>query len=414
MRGLPNSRVHGPAGIKSLLMLMVIATLLSHACFGESPPVSLETGPALSATVSADGSTIAVCLLEQTTREDVGPGMIKVFDVASRQLKAVLKPASPYPVIWQAVFFPDSRKLATSGYDGVVRFWNLTTKRETGKIVWRENMASRMAVSPDGQLLAMLGVAGGLRVHDVQHDRDVFSLPQHQGSAIVFSEDCRYLAADSEKHIAVWSTKTWKMRRQLSGISLVGCAFLGRREELLLLVCGKGNVEELVRWNFAGNTRKTVLSIPYKVSKNPGIENTGNVFSVMFSGDGGLMATANLVSDKKARLRIWRTDDGLALLDRVMPEEQIGQVIAFSENNKTLITATRQKVWLWNAWREDGNERGQRARKEGRIKSWGGPDSLLPGCRRHKVTPRRRPSARKRPSNDNPGGSASLSASSRP
>ena len=64
-----------------------------------------------------------------------------------------------------AVFFPDGRILATTGNDGTVRFWDVTTQ-EPLKTLSAGAPVRSMTISPDGATLATASVDNTIQLWD--------------------------------------------------------------------------------------------------------------------------------------------------------------------------------------------------------------------------------------------------------
>src|ERR1043165_7262084 len=67
----------------------------------------------------------------------------------------------------QVVFHPDGSRIATSGDDGTVRFWDFATRSETDCFRWDIGQVRALAFSPDGMRCAAGGEKGRIVVWDV-------------------------------------------------------------------------------------------------------------------------------------------------------------------------------------------------------------------------------------------------------
>jgi WD40 repeat protein len=64
-------------------------------------------------------------------------------------------------------FSPDGRRLATSGTDGMVRIWSLTTGEQVAALDGRSPRSPRIAFSADGRTLVAAGSDNHVRVWDL-------------------------------------------------------------------------------------------------------------------------------------------------------------------------------------------------------------------------------------------------------
>ncbi|MDX2041326.1 MAG: protein kinase [Acidobacteriota bacterium] len=126
-------------------------------------------------------------------------GEIVVYDLQAEQIEFVL--ANQGDWIAQLDVSRDGRRLAASGrVHGVVRVWDISTRRALCEINAHDNGTYTVALSPDGKLLATGSIDGSAKIWDVEtgqllHDRKFERWVRY----VAFSSDGKQLAFASAK-----------------------------------------------------------------------------------------------------------------------------------------------------------------------------------------------------------------------
>ncbi len=109
----------------------------------------------------------------------------------------------------------DGRLMATAGPSGTVSVWSLRSGRPSGPPRFYPGDAQSVALSPDGERIAVAGMTD-VEIGDVStlRRRDRLRGSTGRSTVVRFSPDGRFLAAGSvDGSVTVWSTETWRFQR---------------------------------------------------------------------------------------------------------------------------------------------------------------------------------------------------------
>ena len=116
-------------------------------------------------------------------------------------------------------FNPLGRLVAYAGYDGVVRVWNIGTRKLVAELKGHEGTVNALAFSPDGKILASAGEDRTIRLWDTDNWSQAASLEHDDAvNAIAFMADGKLLVAgDDAGTVRIWSIAEGNYTQELSG-----------------------------------------------------------------------------------------------------------------------------------------------------------------------------------------------------
>jgi WD40 repeat protein/serine/threonine protein kinase len=237
---------------------------------------------------------------------------------------------------------PNGRLLATgtSGHDGAIVLWDLTTRKEVRRITAHSGPVRRVSFSPDSRRLAAAAENGMVRVWEVATGRNLLHL-QHgdDGTCVAFSPDSRFLASGGEQFVKVWDTATGAERTTLHGHRgrIMGLAFSPDGARL----ASASDEDRIVKlWDTTTWSEVATLG-----------PHVGLALSVSFHPDGQRLAVASghfFMTGDDCEVKIWDISRGETLHTL---RGHVGAVlaVAFSPDGTRLASAGAEdgtiKVW---------------------------------------------------------------------
>jgi hypothetical protein len=113
-------------------------------------------------------------------------------------------------LIHDLAFSPDGRLLATTGYDRLIKLWEVATGKEVRTLKDHSDAVYGLAFRPDGKLLASAAADRAVKVWDVASGRRLYTLGEATDwlYAIAWSPDGKSLAAGGiDRSIRIWDVE---------------------------------------------------------------------------------------------------------------------------------------------------------------------------------------------------------------
>ena len=223
-------------------------------------------------TFSPDGKTVA-------SGGGVDDPRIRLWDPNSGERKMIL-----IGHLWGGIndlaFSHDSRSIASAGRDEKVCLWNTDTGYHQATFVRHTGAVSRVAFSPNDQILASTGGQqdATVRLWDISSRKEIATLPE-RANCIAFSPDGQTLAS-GWSDISLWDVSSGARKVELSGHTdrLGSIAFSPDGRTL-----ASGSSDATVRlWDVETATHLTTLT-----------GHLGRITRLVFSPDGRTLATAS-------------------------------------------------------------------------------------------------------------------------
>ena len=145
-------------------------------------------------------------------------GLVKVWDLQSRKLKADLKQHKGW--VRSLAFSPDGARLASAGEDGKVFLWNTKDGKAAVTVEAHKGPATAVAFSPDGKTFVTGGGDNLVKVWNAADGTAIQTLAGHEDTiwSIAYSPSrSQFVSTGADRTVRVWSAETFKQTGVLTG-----------------------------------------------------------------------------------------------------------------------------------------------------------------------------------------------------
>jgi len=310
------------------LVLAILSVCGSHVAAadapGSEPPARIAdlTRWVISCDISRDGRTLVTAGGDSLLYR---PGDVCAWNLADgvRSGEFAGHPTS----VWAVRLSADGTLLATSGYDGLVRIWDVATRQPKHDLKKHKGWARTVAFSPDGKRLASGGEDGSVILWDATSGAELKSIAAHEGGVLclAFSPDGATLASGgSDKAVKLWNPADGSERAKLQGHGDTVWAVAYAPDGALL---ASGGADRTLRLWSAAEAQPVAALGGHK----------DWITSLAFSADGKRLVSGGM-------------DGGVKLWDMTAKGEQEGPenagssvwAVAFTPDARTLVVGTHK------------------------------------------------------------------------
>jgi WD40 repeat protein/tRNA A-37 threonylcarbamoyl transferase component Bud32 len=273
-----------------------------------------------------------------------GASALRVWDVASGRPEAVRLGHAEF--VDAVAFTPDGKRILTASQDQTVKIWDARPLEEPPLLATSDYELASVAISADGQRLAVGDVAGGLRILEMPSGTESSRVRVHKGGiwALAFSHSgCCLASGGDDGSVCIWNDPgELPVRTMQVPQAQVWCLAWAPDDERM----ASGHSDGAVRiWNVStGQLTRTIDA------------HEGNVLTVLFTRDGASLITAG----DGVGVRVWDAESGELVRD--LPTGADHSVAALSPSGRLVVAGTSDKsILVWDLemdkllWRVQGH-----------------------------------------------------------
>ncbi len=186
--------------------------------------------------------------------------------------------------VWAVDASSDGKLVATAGYDGMVKLWDMQSRKLKADLNQHKGWVRSLAFSPDGSQLVTAGEDGNVIVWSTSSGKAVTTVVAHKGpvTAITFSSDGKtFVTGGGDNLVKIWNALDGKEIKSLTGHedTIWSIAYSPTRSEFV-----STGADKTIRIWSADNFKQTGMLAGHK----------DWVTSAAFNRNGGRLVTASL------------------------------------------------------------------------------------------------------------------------